>query len=60
MRVEITIFSCIDYVVGLGLAVVAGIVEHLDRQLRVDSRIGGGSCFCFLLLSPVSDPNAFH
>ncbi|KAG8886222.1 Light-sensor Protein kinase [Tulasnella sp. 331] len=34
---------------GLGLAVVARIVEQLGGQLRVDSQIGSGSRFSFLL-----------
>ncbi|KAG9003263.1 Light-sensor Protein kinase [Tulasnella sp. JGI-2019a] len=34
---------------GLGLAVVARIVEQLGGQLRVDSRVGAGSRFSFLL-----------
>ncbi|KAH9922613.1 uncharacterized protein B0H18DRAFT_1017063 [Fomitopsis serialis] len=34
---------------GLGLAVVARIVEQLGGQLRVDSRIGEGSRFSFLI-----------
>ncbi|KAG6832020.1 hypothetical protein H0H92_006056 [Tricholoma furcatifolium] len=46
---------------GLGLAVVARIVEQLDGQLRVDSQVGGGSRFSFLIplalsLDPVSPP----
>lgn len=35
--------------VGLGLAVVARIVEQLGGQLRVDSKIGEGSRFSFLI-----------
>ncbi|KAF9454842.1 hypothetical protein P691DRAFT_655466 [Macrolepiota fuliginosa MF-IS2] len=35
--------------VGLGLAVVARIVEQLGGQLRVDSRVGAGSRFSFLI-----------
>lgn len=35
--------------VGLGLAVVARIVEQLGGQLRVDSVVGEGSRFSFLL-----------
>ncbi|EIN12484.1 hypothetical protein PUNSTDRAFT_118301 [Punctularia strigosozonata HHB-11173 SS5] len=34
---------------GLGLAVVARIVEQLGGQLRVDSKIGQGSRFSFLI-----------
>ncbi|KAG6909273.1 hypothetical protein DXG01_001335 [Tephrocybe rancida] len=34
---------------GLGLAVVARIVEQLGGQLRVDSKVGGGSRFSFLM-----------
>jgi hypothetical protein len=54
------IFSHIEYVLGLGLAVVARIVEHLGGQLRVDSRVGDGSRFSFLLPFPVAGPNAFR
>lgn len=39
---------------------VARIVEQLGGQLRVDSRIGNGSRFSFLLPFPVADPNTFH
>ncbi|KAJ3799044.1 hypothetical protein GGU11DRAFT_534934 [Lentinula aff. detonsa] len=35
--------------VGLGLAVVARIVEQLGGQLRVESKVGEGSLFSFLL-----------
>lgn len=35
--------------VGLGLAVVARIVEQLGGQLRVESQVGEGSQFSFLL-----------
>ncbi|KAJ4491482.1 hypothetical protein C8J55DRAFT_420587 [Lentinula edodes] len=35
--------------VGLGLAVVARIVEQLGGQLRVESKVGEGSRFSFLL-----------
>ncbi|KAF8158228.1 hypothetical protein B0H34DRAFT_446175 [Crassisporium funariophilum] len=35
--------------VGLGLAVVARIVEQLGGQLRVDSKLNEGSCFSFLI-----------
>ncbi|RXW22877.1 hypothetical protein EST38_g2993 [Candolleomyces aberdarensis] len=35
--------------VGLGLAVVARIVEQLGGQLRVDSTVGAGSRFSFLI-----------
>ncbi|KAJ3881750.1 hypothetical protein F5051DRAFT_473715 [Lentinula edodes] len=35
--------------VGLGLAVVARIVEQLGGQLRVESKVGEGSQFSFLL-----------
>ncbi|KAL1745398.1 phytochrome-like protein [Schizophyllum fasciatum] len=35
--------------VGLGLAVVARIVEQLGGQLRVDSQVNGGSRFSFLI-----------
>lgn len=46
--------------VGLGLAVVARIVEQLGGQLRVDSVVGEGSRFSFLLplslcQKPISD-----
>jgi len=34
---------------GLGLAVVARIVEQLGGQLRVDSKVGEGSQFSFLI-----------
>ncbi|KAK0464731.1 uncharacterized protein EV420DRAFT_1061466 [Desarmillaria tabescens] len=51
--------------VGLGLAVVARIVKQLSGQLRVDSKVGQGSCFSFLILlashaggvNPVSGPS---
>lgn len=39
----------INVVTGLGLAVVARIVEQLGGQLRVDSRLGEGSRFSFLI-----------
>lgn len=43
--------------VGLGLAVVARIVEQLGGQLRVDSVVGEGSTFSFLVpLSLCSNP----
>ncbi|KAJ7695709.1 phytochrome-like protein [Mycena rosella] len=35
--------------VGLGLAVVARIVEQLGGQLRVESKVGDGSRFSFLI-----------
>lgn len=38
-----------DFVSGLGLAVVARIVEQLGGQLRVDSKVDVGSRFSFLL-----------
>ncbi|TFK40714.1 hypothetical protein BDQ12DRAFT_697388 [Crucibulum laeve] len=38
-----------DSGVGLGLAVVARIVEQLGGRLRVDSKISEGSCFSFLI-----------
>lgn len=41
-------------IVGLGLAVVARIVEQLGGQLRVDSRVEQGSRFSFLI------PLSFH
>jgi hypothetical protein len=41
---------------GLGLAVVVRIVEQLQGQLRVDSQIGGGSRFSFLIPLEVSRP----
>lgn len=43
-----------DAGVGLGLAVVARIVEQLGGQLRVDSRVEQGSRFSFLI------PLSFH
>ncbi|KIY71736.1 hypothetical protein CYLTODRAFT_450579 [Cylindrobasidium torrendii FP15055 ss-10] len=42
--------------VGLGLAVVARIVEQLGGQLRVESTVGEGSRFSFLI--PLSLPGA--
>lgn len=39
--------------IGLGLAVVARIVEQLGGQLRVDSKIDDGSRFSFLLPFPL-------
>lgn len=38
-----------SYPTGLGLAVVARIVEQLGGQLRVDSKVDKGSCFSFLI-----------
>ena len=38
-----------DFLTGLGLAVVARIVEQLGGQLRVDSKVGEGSQFSFLI-----------
>lgn len=38
---------------------VARVVEQLGGQLRVDSRIGDGSRFSFLLPLPVADSNTF-
>ena len=35
-------------------------MEQLSGQLRVDSRVGDGSRFSFLLPFPVADSNAFH
>ncbi|EJU03328.1 hypothetical protein DACRYDRAFT_65545 [Dacryopinax primogenitus] len=45
---------------GLGLAVVARIVEQLGGQLRVDSKVGQGSRFSFLIpfALPSSDSSA--
>jgi hypothetical protein len=40
---------------GLGLAVVARVVEQLGGQLRVDSKTGEGSRFSCLLPFPVAD-----
>ncbi|EIM81705.1 uncharacterized protein STEHIDRAFT_66042 [Stereum hirsutum FP-91666 SS1] len=39
---------------GLGLAVVARVVEQLGGQLRVDSKVDEGSRFSFLLPFPLS------
>ncbi|KIM30117.1 hypothetical protein M408DRAFT_15706 [Serendipita vermifera MAFF 305830] len=39
---------------GLGLAVVARVVEQLGGQLRVDSKIGEGSRFSCLLPFPIA------
>ncbi|KAJ6557231.1 hypothetical protein DFH09DRAFT_1280009 [Mycena vulgaris] len=41
--------------VGLGLAVVARIVEQLGGQLRVESKVGEGSRFSFLIPLALSD-----
>ena len=41
--------------IGLGLAVVARIVEQLGGQLRVDSRIQEGSRFSFLIPFAMED-----
>jgi hypothetical protein len=41
--------------VGLGLAVVAHIVEQLGGQLRVDSKVGEGSRFSFLIPFSLSE-----
>lgn len=43
------IYTPCDNPSGLGLAVVARIVEQLDGQLRVDSKAGLGSRFSFLI-----------
>lgn len=51
-RSELTFFlSCAT---GLGLAVVARVVEQLGGQLRVDSKVDEGSRFSFLLPFPLS------
>ena len=44
---------------GLGLAVVARIVEQLGGQLRVDSALGKGSRFSFLLPLATESSSAF-
>ncbi|KAF5380673.1 hypothetical protein D9757_007064 [Collybiopsis confluens] len=44
--------------VGLGLAVVARIVEQLGGQLRVKSKVGEGSQFSFLLPLSLSVANS--
>ncbi len=44
---------------GLGLAVVARIVEQLGGQLRVDSALGQGSRFSFLLPLATETSSAF-
>jgi hypothetical protein len=41
--------------VGLGLAVVARVVEQLGGQLRVDSKLGQGSRFSFLIPFALAD-----
>lgn len=41
---------------GLGLAVVARIIEQLGGQLRVDSKPGQGSTFSFLIPFGLHDP----
>lgn len=43
---------------GLGLAVVARIVEQLGGQLRAESEVGVGTRFFFTLLMARYDPNA--
>ena len=43
---------------GLGLAVVARIVEQLGGQLRVDSKVGVGSRFSFLIPFTVASSDA--
>ena len=43
---------------GLGLAVVARIVEQLGGQLRVDSKVGVGSRFSFLIPFSVASNDA--
>jgi hypothetical protein len=43
-----------NYCLGLGLAVVARVVEQLGGQLRVDSKIGEGSRFSCLLPFPIA------
>jgi hypothetical protein len=43
--------------IGLGLAVVAHIVEQLGGQLRVDSKVGEGSRFSFLIPFALSQGN---
>ncbi|KIJ54813.1 hypothetical protein M422DRAFT_152482 [Sphaerobolus stellatus SS14] len=42
---------------GLGLAVVARIIEQLGGQLRVDSKSGKGSTFSFLIPFGLYDPS---
>lgn len=43
------------YIEGLGLAVVARVIEQLGGQLRVDSKIGEGSRFSCLFPFPIPD-----
>ena len=55
----LTSCTCILFIsprAGLGLAVVAHIVEQLGGQLRVDSKVGEGSRFSFLI--PFAIPTA--
>ncbi|TFK52362.1 hypothetical protein OE88DRAFT_1628063 [Heliocybe sulcata] len=48
-QVEVSTNKPVPQGIGLGLAVVARIVEQLGGQLRVDSKIGEGSRFSFLI-----------
>ncbi|KZT19961.1 hypothetical protein NEOLEDRAFT_1076573 [Neolentinus lepideus HHB14362 ss-1] len=48
-QVEVSTNKASPQGLGLGLAVVARIVEQLGGQLRVDSKIGEGSRFSFLI-----------
>ncbi|NJO21130.1 MAG: PAS domain S-box protein [Spirulinaceae cyanobacterium RM2_2_10] len=41
---------------GLGLAICQQIVQHHGSQLRVNSRLGQGSCF-FFTLTPPTEPS---
>lgn len=49
-------FSLYKVLEGLGLAVVARIIEQLGGQLRVDSKSNEGSTFSFLIPFGLYDP----